>query len=169
VSVIVIAVVFEKVAGVHGVPVGVGVGVGDGVGVGVGDGLGVGDGDGVTQVPIVVIVMLQPPAMLPASPAPSSDTYKLHVPFGAVALNTESAAPPAGAGAGAGKVSPAPVFVGLNVPLANGPASGREVAAASSSVNVTFDAAVEPPTSDMIIAFWPPGPTSKMSMSSGKI
>ena len=94
-----------------------------------------------------------PPLMLPASPPTSSMTYNFHVPFGFVPLNTLSADPPDGAGAGAGNVSPAPTFVGLNVPDTSGPASGKLLAVASVSVSVTLLAAMLPPTSDMMIAF----------------
>jgi hypothetical protein len=105
--------------------------------------------------------------MLPASPPASSTTYRLHVPFGLIPLNTLSADPPDGAGAGAGNVSSALMLVGLNVPDTRGPASGRLVAAASSNVKVTPATGVVPPTSDMIIAFCPPGATSSTSTSSG--
>jgi hypothetical protein len=106
--------------------------------------------------------------MLPASPPASSTMYKFHVPFGLIPLNALRAEPPDGAGAGGGNVSRALTLVGLNVPETSGPASGRLVAAASSSVRVTPLAGLLPPTSDMIIAFCPPGATSKMSTSSGK-
>jgi hypothetical protein len=105
--------------------------------------------------------------MLPASPPESSVIYNLHKPFGSVPLNTLSAEPPEGTGAGAGNPSPPPILVGLKVPDASGPMSGRLFAAASSSVNVMLLAAVLPPTSDIIMAFCPPGPTSNMSTSSG--
>ena len=117
----------------------------------------------------VVIFTHHPPARLPPSPVVSSVTYRLHTPLGSIPLNTLNALPPDGAGAGAGNTSAPPAFVGLNVPLTSGPESGRLLAAASSSVNVTPLTAVEPPTSDMMIAFCPPGPTSNMSMSSGKV
>ena len=57
------------------------------------------------------------------------------------------------------------MFVGLNVPVASGKASGNEVAAASSRVSVTPLTGPVPPTSDMIVAFFPAGPTSNTSMS----
>jgi hypothetical protein len=53
----------------------------------------------------VVICSAQPPLMLPISICASSRTYRAHVPFGFVPLNTANAAPPAGAGAGAGNAS----------------------------------------------------------------
>ena len=84
-------------------------------------------------------------------------------------MKIESIEPPNGAGAGAAKVSPVPMFVGLKVPFTNGPTSGRLVPAASSSVNVTFVVTIEPPTSDKIMAFCPPGPTNNISTSSGKV
>jgi hypothetical protein len=90
------------------------------------------------------------------------------VPFGLVPLNTDRAEPPDGAGAGAGKASlDASKFVGLKVPLEICVASGRDDAASSSSVRFTPEMLTLPPTSDRIIAFCPPGPTSKMSTSSG--
>ena len=92
------------------------------------------------------------------------------MPFGFVPLNTESGDRPVDAGAGAGNVSvPELMFVGLNVPVVSGKASGNEVAAASSRVSVIPLAGFEPPTSDMIVAFCPAGPTSIASMSSGKV
>jgi hypothetical protein len=48
----------------------------------------------------------QPPILAPISPASSSTTYKLHVPFGFVPLKTDRKEPPEGAGAGAGQLSP---------------------------------------------------------------
>jgi len=107
--------------------------------------------------------------MLPASPPESSTIYKLHVPFGLLPLNTLNADPPEGAGAGAGNVSPPSPFVGLKVPDTSGPASGKLVAAASANVNETLVAVAVPPTSDIMIAFCPPGLTSRMSMSSGSV
>ena len=65
------------------------------------------------------------PWRVPESPLVSSTTYRLHVPFGFVALKTDSAEPPAGVGAGAAKVSPVVTLVGLKVPEARGPASGE--------------------------------------------
>jgi hypothetical protein len=61
-------------------------------------------------------------------------------------------------------------LVGLNVPVVK-PAAGILVAAASSSVRFTpgGDITVLPPTSDIMTAFCPPGPTSKTSMSPGKV
>jgi hypothetical protein len=95
--------------------------------------------------------------------------YRLQVPFGLIPLNTLRADPPEGVGAGAGNVSRELMFVGLNVPETSGPASGRLVGAASSNVRVTPLAGVVPPTSDMIIAFCPPGATSITSTSSGNV
>jgi hypothetical protein len=93
------------------------------------------------------------------------------VPFGFVPLKTDRADPPDGAGAGAGKVSlPVPTsLVGWNVPETSGPLSGSAKSAASSSVRLTLMAGTLPPTSDMIMAFCPLGPTSRMSISSGKV
>ena len=61
------------------------------------------------------------------------------------------------------------VPLGLNAPDTSGPASGRADAAASSRVSVKFVASVVPPTSDMTTNFCPPGPTSRMSTSSGSV
>jgi hypothetical protein len=76
---------------------------------------------------------------------------------------------PLGAGAGSGKESPAPEFVGRNVPPTSGPASGIDAVDWSSSVKVTPLASVVPPTSDMTIALWPVGPTSRRSRSSASV
>lgn len=110
-----------------------------------------------------------PPLMLPPSSPVSSITKSFQTPLAFVPLNTLSAEPPEGAGAGGLKPSTPSKFVGLNVPETRGPLSGKLVAAASASVKVTLVAAVPPPTSDKMIAFWPPGPTSSMSTSSGKV
>ena len=119
---------------------------------------------------VVIMLRHQPPAMIPPSPAVSSITYRLHTPFGFVPLNTFNADPPDGTGAGGGNTSVPPSrFVGLNVPDTSGPIAGRFVAAASSSVNVTPLTDITPPTSDMMMAFWPPGPTTITSTSSGNV
>ena len=91
-----------------GVGVGVDVAVGVAVAVAVAVAVGVGVGVGVTHGPLVVIVMVQPPATCPVSPAASSTRYRLHVPLGLVPLKIESITLPEGTGAGAGHVSPAP-------------------------------------------------------------
>ncbi|PYJ08219.1 MAG: hypothetical protein DMF06_13325 [Verrucomicrobia bacterium] len=83
-------------------------------------------------------------------------------------LKMESAEPPEGAGAGAGKVSPVPELVGWNVPVVSN-AVGSGLAAASSRVRVIPETSSLPPTSDMMMAFWPPGPTSRISISDGKV
>lgn len=135
-----------------------------------GDGVGVGVGVGVATGPPQFVVLMfndQPPAKLPRSPPTSSNRYRDHVPLGSVPLKIDRAEPPNGAGAGALNVSPVPMLVGWNVPLVKGPASDKAAAAASSSVNVRLVASGDPPTSDMMIAFCPAGPTSKISMSSG--
>src|SRR6267143_706266 len=43
--------------------------------------------------PTVVTVRLQPPAKLPWSPGPSSNTYNAHAPLGCVPLNVENVLP----------------------------------------------------------------------------
>ncbi len=53
------------------------------------------------------------------------------------------------------------------MPLTNG--VGTVPAAASLKVKLTPVAAVAPPASDIKITFCPPGPTSRMSMSAGKV
>lgn len=151
----------------EGVETGVGLAVG--VGSGVGTGVMVGPGVGVAQLLSVAMVNSHPPAMLPWSDPLSSTTYSAQVPFGFVPLKTERAEPPEAAGAGAGQVSPAsPRLVGLNVPVVNWLVVMFE-AAASSSVRVIPVTSPPPPTSDMMIAFWPPGPTRSTSMSEGKV
>ncbi len=47
--------------------------------------------------------------------------------------------------------------------------SGSCAAASSSSVTLTPKMSSEPPASDHTFAFWPPGPTSSMSMPSGHV
>jgi hypothetical protein len=92
--------------------------------------------------------------------------------LGLVPLKTDRAEPPEGAGAGAGHVSgsgAAPTrLVGLNVPVTN-VAVLMLVAAASSSVRFTPETELPLPTSDIMMAFCPPGPTSNTSMSDGKV
>jgi hypothetical protein len=89
-----------------------------------------------------------------------------------VPLKTERAEPPEGAGAGADQTSgsgePPTRLVGLKVPVTN-VAELMLVAAASSSVRFTAVTALPLPTSDMMMAFCPPGPTSNTSMSEGKV
>ena len=48
-------------------------------------------------------------------------------------------------------------------------ASGSWAAASSSRTTLTAAMSSEPPASDQTFAFWPPGPTSRMSMSSGQV
>jgi hypothetical protein len=85
-------------------------------------------------------------------------------------LNTDIATVAPGAGAGAGNVSLAvPTLLGLNVPLTICVASPIVVAAESSKVRFTLTMSPPPPTSDMIRVFCPAGPTSRISMSSGKV
>src|SRR5678809_1151314 len=88
-------------------------------------------------VPTVVMVIFHPPAKLPASPAPSSLTYKAQVPFGACPLKAAKFAEYGPDGAGAGQVSPVPMLVGLYVPDAMAPELGRDEPAASERVSVT--------------------------------
>src|SRR6185436_3060359 len=116
----------------------------------------------------VVMSRHQPPLMLPPSSPVSSVTYSDQTPFGLVPLNTLSADPPEGGGPGE-KVSTPSKFVGLNVPETSVPLSGKLLPAASSNVKVTLLTAMPLPTSDMMIAFCPPGPTSMMSTSSGNV
>ena len=47
--------------------------------------------------------------------------------------------------------------------------SGSWFAASSSRTTLTAAMSSEPPASDQTFAFWPPGPTSNMSMSSGHV
>ena len=150
-----------------GVEVAVAVAVAVAVGVDVAVGVGVGVGVGTQSV---AIVSSHPPAKLPESLCLSSTTYSAHVPFGSVplkAVNVEALVL-IFAGAGAGNESLVePLLVGLNVPVTNGVV--MELVAASSSVRVTSVTSLLLPTSDMMVAVSPPGPTSRMSMSSGKV
>lgn len=84
-----------------------------------------------------------------------------------VPLKTDKAEPPEGAGAGGGKECELLLSVGLNVPVTNG--VPNELLAASSSVRVMFVTGWLPPTSDMITAFCPAGPTNNISMSAGNV
>jgi hypothetical protein len=59
------------------------------------------------------------------------------------------------------------MLVGLNVPVVNR-VPGKLLGAASSSVRVTPVTLSPPPTSDIMMAFCPPGPTRSTSMSEGK-
>ena len=188
-SLIVIPAAFAKFAGVHA-PVGVGVAefvavpvavavevavpvavavlVGVAVFVRVGELVGVLVGVGQTPESVIMLSS-HPPAMLPTSEPESSRTKIDQVPFGSVPTNTASAEPPDGAGAGAGNTSvDASTFVGLYVPVVKC-VVGIEIAASSSSVRVMPETSSPPPTSDIIRAFSPPGPTSRMSMSSGNV
>src|SRR5687768_10133779 len=47
--------------------------------------------------------------------------------------------------------------------------SGRGAEASPSNVIVVLTTSLLPPASDMMMAFWPPGPTSRMSISSGQV
>ena len=60
-------------------------------------------------------------------------------------------------------------MAGWKVPLTSWPASDNAVAAASSSVRFMLLTSPLPPASDIMIAFCPPGPTSKISRSSGNV
>ncbi len=76
-----------------------------------------------------------------------------------------------GTGAGAGSASAPETSASLtrNEPDTSGPAPGMGAAAASANVRSTPVTGFWPPTSDMSITFWPPGPTSSMSMSMGAV
>src|SRR5215212_282442 len=109
-----------------------------------------------------------PPDMLPLRGLLSSNTYRLQVPFGLAPSNTESSEPYGPAGAGEGNVSPLPMFVGLKSPVTSCVLSASELAASSSNTKLMPLMPLVPPTSDKRIIFWPAGPTSKMSRSSGR-
>ena len=83
-------------------------------------------------------------------------------------MNVARVVAPDGEGAGASKESPVSMFAGLKVPVVKEELSGRALAAASSRVRLTFVMLPLPPTSDMRTRFCPPGPTSRMSISSEK-
>ena len=87
-------------------------------------------------------------------------------------LKTEKGEAPEATGAGAGQVSGSGAsptrLVGLNVPLTNvAPVMGE--AAPSLKKRVMFVTSSPPPTSDIMMAFCPPGLTSRMSRSAGKV
>ena len=66
-------------------------------------------------------------------------------------------------------MSPVPILVGRYVPLTICAESGSIVAAASLNVRFTPVTSRLPPVSDIRITLCPPGPTNKMSISSGKV
>lgn len=129
-----------------------------------------GDGEGLGPVHVVVSMLnSQPPDRLPPSELKASTTYSDHVPLGLVPLKADKAAVTlVGTGAGEGKLSPAEIFVGRYVPEVSG-AADMGMAEESSRVRTKPDTAVEPPTSDSIIVFCPPGPTRSMSTSLGNV
>ena len=130
---------------------------------------------GAAAAGLVVIASDQPPANCPSSPFPSSRTYKDHVPFGLVPLNTESAEllqGPAGAGAGnesTSPVSPGSTLLGRNVPAPIAPVALSPVAAASERVKSMLLRKFPPPTSERMTAFCPAGPTKSISRSAGYV
>src|SRR5262245_50762334 len=97
--------------------------------------------------------------------------YRPQFPFGFVPVKTDSGEPPLGRGAGAGQASAGAdvKLVGRNVPVTSGPPSGRDAVPSSDSFRARVVTSVPPPTSDRMIALCPPGPTSSMSTSSGKV
>ena len=115
VGVVVGAIVAVAVGVAVGAAVAVGVVEGDGVGatvavavavgaaVAVAVAVGVGDP---LAAATVVTVKLQPPAKIPESPGPSSNTYNDHVPFGVAPLKADNTVANGAAGAGSGKLSP---------------------------------------------------------------
>jgi hypothetical protein len=117
----------------------------------------------------VVMVISHPSASVPMSPDVSSTTKSCQLPFGAVPLKTERVEPYGPTGAGAANVSPAPMFVGRNVPDIIVVESGRFVAAASSNVIATLTMSRLPPVSEARMTDWPTGPISRMSTSSGNV
>src|SRR6188474_624000 len=60
------------------------------------------------------------------------------------------------------------MFVGLKLPDASCVLSPSELAASSSKTKLTPEMPVVPPTSDKRMIFWPVGPTSNRSRSSGR-
>src|SRR5687768_13281068 len=91
---------------------------------------------------VVVMVRLQPPAMLPASRRASSTTKSDHVPFGSVLSKTEKKVLVYGiSGAGGGNESAVPgpaKLTGRKVPETICSVSGSAAAALSSKVRVTL-------------------------------
>ena len=87
-------------------------------------------------------------------------------------MKIERGEAPEAAGAGAGQVSGSGAsptrLVGLNVPVTK-VAAVILLAAASSRVRSMPATSPPPPTSDIMTAFCPPGPTRRMSMSLGKV
>src|SRR5689334_4986359 len=96
----------------------------------------------------VLMVKVQPPAMLPWSPGPWSWTNNDHVPLGLVPLKLASGAVYGPAGAGDAKLGE-PKAEGLNVPETIWLLSGSVLAAASSNVSVTPLTPLAPPAEAM--------------------
>src|ERR1043165_8883755 len=119
---------------------------------------------------MVVNLRLQPPAIIPVPPCDwSAITKRDQTPLASVSLKTDKLAGYGPLGAGAGKASASEVkSVGLNIPETIWLASGSAEAALSSKVKVRLEMGRLPPASDISSAFWPCGPTSKISRSSGK-
>lgn len=125
-----------------------------------------------TAVTSVVMVRLQPPAMLPTSPLVSSTMNSLHSPLGLMPAKA-----PAkvvwldGVGAGAGKLStaaPGLLFVGGNVPLGTLTISGTPEAAESEKVRLMLLASLRlfgSPRSDSTTRLAPVGDTTIASTS----
>src|SRR5690349_3984399 len=84
-------------------------------------------------------------------------------------LKSARSEPYGAAGAGAANVSPVPEFVGRQVPDVMTAEAGRDAEAVSSKVRLTLTVSKLLPTSDMRMIFCPPGPTSRMSTSPGKV
>jgi hypothetical protein len=89
-------------------------------------------------------------------------------------LKTERVVPYGPTGAGAPPLNPqvplhATPAVGLKVPATICALSGKDAAAASSKLRPTEVTSNPDPTPDIKTTFWPRGPTSKTSMSSGYV
>src|SRR5262249_53363286 len=131
-------------------------------------GAGPGGGGGGVVVGAVSTVRHQPPPIDPASPAASSSTHRLQVPFGFRPEKVDRAVADAGWGAGAGHASgPAESSsVGRKVPLTSG--FGTPPAAASSKVTVSPAAGDVPPASlSRVRLVVGSGPASITSRSAG--
>src|SRR5262245_30410576 len=89
---------------------------------------------GTCCVTTVEIVRIQPPAKLPWSPPPSSNTYNDHTPLANCPLKEDNVVAYGAAGAGTGYVSAGETSVGWYVPVTSVPVVGSVAAAPSQKV-----------------------------------
>ncbi len=118
----------------------------------------------------VEIVRHHPPAIEPASPEASSNTYRLHVPFADAPLNVANSVAPLGVGApvngSLGFTVGSSTSVGRYVPVTGGFATGLAASSSKPRSTPEIGVALGPPTSlssTMLVAGF--GPASSTSRS----